>query len=165
MKTDYTLLLGSNLEDKERFLTSAGFMIADTLGKVVATSGIFRSSPWGFESDEFFLNQALVLRTSFQPLEVLAAVHRIENALGRVRADAKGYQSRTIDIDIIHWSGGIVEEQSLKVPHPMLEFRRFVLLPVSQVIPDELHPRLSVTYRQLIETCTDASTVEPHKTR
>ncbi len=162
MHTEYTLLTGSNLGQSEQLLNEARKLITLRVGPVLSSSDIFRSVSWGFEADGFFLNQALKIRSDLLPLEVLSQIHTIEMALGRVRTDSGSYESRTIDIDIIHWSEGAVDHDVLKVPHPMLPYRRFALLPVGQIIPDEIHPVLNLSYLALNELCMDRSIVEPH---
>jgi len=162
MHTEYTLLTGSNLGQREQLLDDARKLISLRLGPVLAYSYIYRSAPWGFEAEGFFLNQALKVSTHLLPLEVLAEIQDVEMALGRVRAGSGFYESRTIDIDIIHWSQGSVDCDVLKVPHPMLPYRRFALVPVVQIIPDDIHPVLNLSYRALNERCTDLSVVEPY---
>lgn len=162
MQTEYTLLTGSNLGQKVQLLDEARKLISQRLGLVVASSDIYRSASWGFEAEGFFLNQALKVSTHLLPLEVLAQIHEIETALGRVRTGSGSYESRTIDIDIIHWSRGSVDCDVLKVPHLMVPFRRFALIPVVQIIRDEIHPVLKLSYRELNEICTDQSVVEPY---
>lgn len=128
------LLTGGNIGDVEGNMVSARRMIAQRVGQETAASKIHRSKAWGFDSEDEFLNQVLVIETEMEPLEVLKTIHKIENELGRVRDQNKeGYQSRTMDIDILYFGERIIDSEQLKVPHPLINQREFVLIPLREL--------------------------------
>ncbi len=93
------------------------------------------------------------------PQQLLSAIHTLENELGRVRRASPGYSSRTIDIDILHWSGGELTSDNLVIPHPLIHQRRFALTPLKEVGGDLVHPVLNEPYSALLEKCADLSSV------
>lgn len=141
------LLTGTNLGDKSENLNKAAESIKANIGPIIAGSEIYRSEPWGFESNEDFLNQAIVVETSLSPQEVLSAVLSIESELGRVRSAAspeektvRKYESRVIDIDILFYDDIIINTENLVIPHPLICEREFVLTPLKEIIGDFIHP-------------------------
>ena len=155
LKTTY-LALGSNLENRAYFLQKAIFMLHERAGSIQKISPVYEAPAWGFESDPF-LNCCLSLETSLSPQDLLEVVLRIESELGRERRDISGYQSRTIDIDILYYNNLIMDSEALKVPHPQLEQRRFVLKPLADIAPQWYHPVLKKDTRNLLQECKDHS--------
>ena len=155
LKTTY-LALGSNLENRAYFLQKAIFMLHERAGSIQKISPVYESPAWGFESDPF-LNCCLSLETSLSPQDLLEVVLRIESELGRERRNVSGYQSRTIDIDILYYNNLIMDSEALKVPHPQLEQRRFVLKPLADIAPQLYHPVLKKDTRNLLQECKDHS--------
>ena len=138
----YLVALGSNLGDRARLLDGAAAEIAARLGEVVARSPAYETEPMG-AADQPFLNAALVLRSPEAPEAVLAALLAIEAQLGRVRRERWG--NRTIDLDLLLWrpdgqEGGTWESATLRLPHPEMLKRDFVLVPACDVAADWLHP-------------------------
>lgn len=150
----YYLSLGTNLGDKERNLRSAIDRIGKEVGTVVAQSSFLATAPWGFESDNEFLNAAVAVNSPLLPLQLLAVTQRIEHELGRTEktvqtANGKpAYQDRIIDIDILLccetpmppsdfgcWSHSIrLNTPELTIPHPHIDERDFVLIPLKEII-------------------------------
>lgn len=157
--TEYVLLLGSNMGNRALMLDLARNAISERIGDIRAVSAVYASAAWGFESDDDFLNQALRVKSSKGPTDLLAVIHSIEEALGRIRPEGQGYTSRTIDIDILHWEGGAVEEPGLRIPHPRLPERRFALVPMCQVAGQSVHPLLGQPYADMLDSCQDDSQV------
>ncbi len=155
LKTTY-LALGSNLENRAYFLQKAVFLLHERAGSIQKISPVYEAPAWGFESDPF-LNCCLSLETSLSPQELLEVVLRIESELGRERRNVSGYQSRTIDIDILYYDNLITDSETLKVPHPQLEQRRFVLKPLADIAPQCYHPVLKKDTRNLLQECKDHS--------
>ena len=148
--------IGSNLGEKKMNLQKAIFLISDTLGTVAKISPIYQSPSWGFESDDF-LNACIELKTSFAPNDLLSGLMHIEKSLGRERTNTQTYQSRIIDIDIIYYGNTIIKEEHLTVPHPRMAERRFVLKPLSDIVPQFYHPVLKKDSRNLLQQCRDKS--------
>lgn len=129
------LSLGSNLGDRAGYLRRALEMLARLPGtRVVAASPILETPPWGKTDQPAFLNMAAELETSLTPEELLEETRKIENALGRQRAERWG--PRTLDIDLLVFEGEERDTPTLKLPHPYLTERRFVLEPLAEIAPD-----------------------------
>lgn len=157
MIKDVTLILGGNEGDRLELLRKAVDLIAE-FAEVVKFSSIYQSESWGGVAENDFLNQVLVVRTSATPLTFLAQMQSIEIALGRKRETHWG--DRTMDIDILYWEDEVIQLPELKIPHPLLDQRRFVLVPLVEVMPDFIHPILKKDQESLIANCEDKSRVE-----
>lgn len=149
------LLLGSNQGSKEEIINLALQAIKMRVGRVTAQSSFYVSEAWGFQSDDLFINAVVELQTKKPAQEVLQLVLDIENDLGRTRKQKEGYQSRTIDIDILFFDNQIIREEKLIIPHPRLHQRRFTLEPLHQIAPDFIHPVLKKSVAELLDICTD----------
>ena len=164
METAY-VLFGSNLGDKEVLFAQACLLINNRCGRVVKVSSAYESEPWGFEAEEWFLNRVIVLETELPPEGLLDALLQIEKELGRVRnPEAKGYSSRTVDLDILYYGNRIVLTDRLTIPHPRLHQRRFALLPLCEVAPQLVHPAFNFTQTELLRRCHDFSEVRKIET-
>ncbi len=152
------VLIGGNEGDREQLILEACSRIESRIGKIVSKSMLYESEPWGFETDRFFLNRALLLETSLSASEVLTEALYIESVLGRVR-NKKGYASRTMDIDILFYENLCVDLPDLMIPHPKMQERRFVLLPLAEIVPDWMHPALGKTIKTLLDECRDTGNV------
>lgn len=146
-----TLLLGSNEGERERILAVARGMLKDSVGNILLQSAVYESDPYGYRSDNRYLNQALVMEVDMSPLELLDGVQGIENHLGRVRSQKERYTDRTIDIDILYCGDKVVESDRLTVPHPRIAERRFVLEPMMEIAPLQIDPKTGLTIRQMWE--------------
>ena len=124
-------------------------------------SSVYETEPWGFQSNEEFLNQVVKVKTDLNPSGLLGRILMIESLLGRVRGERR-YESRLIDIDILLYEDIIVDEESLKIPHPLMHQRRFVLIPLCELAPDMIHPVLGKSLTVLLEICEDKGVVRPH---
>lgn len=161
------LLLGSNQGDKVKILQLAIDRLCLLSIKKIVKSSLYESEPWGFEADEWFLNMAVRLETDLDPRDLLKILLKIETELGRVRDDKVGrtgdderqYSSRTIDIDILLFEDKVINEEDLIVPHPRMQHRRFVLLPLCEIAPKIIHPVLNKSMEKLLEECDDKSNV------
>ncbi len=151
--------LGSNLGDKFLNLQLAVNSIFENVGSVVKISPVYETAPWGFASEDF-LNAVLQVKTTFSAEEVLRILLDIETKLGRIRNEEKGYQARTIDLDILFYDSEIIDINKLQVPHPELHKRRFVLQPLADLAPTLFHPKLNTTILELLQNCKDAIAVE-----
>lgn len=157
------ILLGSNLGDKENTIDKAVEMIGERCGTIVEKSSLYETAPWGFVADNNFLNQVISIETVLDPHQLLMELMRIETVLGRIRHDVEGYESRPIDLDILYYENKIINEDDLIIPHPRLHLRRFVLEPLSEIVPNFVHPVFKKTSLELLYECTDSSEVILYK--
>ncbi|RED50416.1 2-amino-4-hydroxy-6-hydroxymethyldihydropteridine diphosphokinase [Seonamhaeicola aphaedonensis] len=158
--TTFHIALGSNKGDKFRNLQLAVDSIHTQIGNIKLISKVYKSPAFGFEGDEF-LNACLVLESYLKPQKVLKALLKIEKSLGRTRKIGKGYESRTIDLDIVLAGDEIINTKTLQVPHPEMQKRRFVLLPLNDIASKIKHPKLSKEVSVLLDECEDNSVLEP----
>lgn len=148
--------LGSNLGDKEQNLRDAVKKIEEQIGKVVSLSAFYATAPWGFTSENSFLNAAACVDTQLSPLEVLQKTQEIERELGRTKKSANGaYSDRLIDIDLLLYDDRILSTVSpsgaeLILPHPLMTERDFVMKPLAQIAPHLPHPLLGKTMKELL---------------
>ncbi len=127
--------LGTNLGDKRENIAEAIRKIEELVGKVVRQSALYGTKPWGFKSDNDFLNAAVCVETKLSPRELLAATQQIERSMGRREKSHNGeYHDRLIDIDILLYGNECIDEPDLKVPHPLMTERDFVMKPLSEII-------------------------------
>ncbi len=151
--------LGTNIGDREGNLKRALENISLSAGAVISFSGIYETGPWGFSSENLFLNMVLNLRTGLKPVDLLKQLLKIEILMGRVRG-AEKYSSRIIDIDILLYESDIINKPYLKVPHPLIQERKFVLVPLCDIAPEMIHPVFKKTFASLLKECKDESFVK-----
>lgn len=153
------LLLGSNLGNRELLLENAIEMIENEIGKVFEKSSVYETAAWGKTDQPNFLNLALGVESSLTPMELLNSVLAIEMKLGRVRDEKWG--ARVIDIDVILYGDEIINiGNTLKIPHVEMQNRKFVLQPLAEIAPNQLHPILKKTILQLLQNLNDSLLVE-----
>ena len=152
------LLLGSNLGDSQLLFQQVISLIDERLGELEIQSSLYKSPPWGFEHENNFINQVLIMNTEKDAEEVLQSCLQIEVDLGRKRT-AQGYGARTIDIDVLFINDEVMETENLVLPHPRLHLRKFTLLPLVELIPDFVHPTLQKSMQELLVVCEDNSEV------
>lgn len=129
------LSLGTNLGDKENNLLSAISEIERRIGPVRAQSAFLATKPWGFDSQNTFLNAAIRIETKFSPLELLDETQQIERDLGRKHKSVNGqYHDRIIDIDILLYDDLHISTPRLTIPHPHMHERDFVIIPLKEII-------------------------------
>ncbi len=156
-KTAY-LALGSNKGDKMQYLQSAIDAIFTEIGFVEKISKVYKTPAMGFEGDDFY-NACLKVETELKPLKLLKTLQAIEKALGRESKKSDKYESRVIDLDILFYDNDIIEQKNLTIPHPQLQYRKFVLQPLLDVTKDFEHPLLNKTILELLENCEDDSEI------
>jgi 2-amino-4-hydroxy-6-hydroxymethyldihydropteridine diphosphokinase len=154
--------LGTNLGDREENLKKAIENIILAAGEVISCSGIYVTEPWGFSSEDYFLNMVIRIATSLKPVDLLKHLLKIEMQMGRLRGTEK-YSSRIIDIDILLYENEIINKPYLKIPHPKIPERKFVLIPLCDLAPEMIHPVLNKTFEALLKDCRDESVVKKIK--
>jgi 2-amino-4-hydroxy-6-hydroxymethyldihydropteridine diphosphokinase len=148
MVTTTYLSLGSNVGARESQLREAQHRLGK-IGSVTAVSSVYETEPVEFAEQPWFLNCVVALETDRSPQELMDAILRIEEEMGRKRVQKKG--PRSIDIDILLFGHTIVKSEQLTIPHPAMQHRRFVLEPLAEIAPQTLHPVLNKTIRDLLK--------------
>jgi 2-amino-4-hydroxy-6-hydroxymethyldihydropteridine diphosphokinase len=143
--------IGSNLGDRKAHYYEALERVAKLpKTRIVKGSSLYESEPLG-SAKTWYVNGAIEIETEFTPEQLLRRLKAIEQAMGRKKkARTKKWTSRTIDLDILFFDNRVVDTRSLKIPHPELHNRRFVLLPLSELAPNLTHPRFGVTISRLL---------------
>jgi 2-amino-4-hydroxy-6-hydroxymethyldihydropteridine diphosphokinase len=157
MNSDIFLLLGTNLGNRMLNLDLAKQRIS-AIGDILAASSVFRTEAWGKTDQPAFYNQVIKISSFFNPDVLLQKILMIEIEMGRIREEKWG--PRVIDIDILFYGDSIVNTTALTLPHPGIPFRRFTLLPLSEIAPLFEHPVLNKNISTLLEECTDTLEVE-----
>lgn len=129
------LAIGSNLGNRRTNLEKAIALIGERIGKVCRVSSFLETKPWGFVSENHFVNACVKVETPLLPRQLLVATQQIERDMGRTQKSQSGeYHDRTIDIDILLYGDISVDEPGLKIPHPLMEERDFVMIPLKEIL-------------------------------
>ena len=146
------LSLGTNLGNKRENLTRAIELLSLALGRCIAVSQFIETAPWGFDSENSFLNCVAAFETALAPMQLLDMTESIERGLGRTQKSINGhYRDRIIDIDILLYGDNIIVSDRLTIPHPLMHKRDFVLEPLAEIAPETQHPVLHKSIKQLME--------------
>ncbi|WP_264536299.1 2-amino-4-hydroxy-6-hydroxymethyldihydropteridine diphosphokinase [Flavobacterium sp. N1736] len=158
MKSQHQVVLsiGSNQGNRLANIESCIALIHQEVGTVIEVSKLYETPAWGFESDAFY-NCALLLHSNLSAQKILNQVLKVEKQLGRIRSNQQGYQSRIIDIDLIVFDNEIIESEKLTIPHPLMQNRKFVLLPMQDLKLNWKHPVFHKTVSELIAITPDES--------
>jgi len=152
------LIIGSNLGDRAGHIAKAVDAIREKAGVPFIFSSLYETEPWGFSHETPFINRALGIHTEASPHQLMQILLSIEQATGRIRSE-KGYQARTLDIDILFYGLDIIGMADLVIPHPRLCERRFALVPLDEIAPGLIHPLMHATISELLQECIDPSWV------
>ncbi len=158
MKHQAYILLGSNQGNREGFLEQAAGLVAAQAGSITKRSSIYETAAWGKEDQPPFLNQVLLIETLLNPDNLMQTLLNIESQLGRVRIEKMG--QRTIDLDILLYDDQIYTSSIVTIPHPALQDRKFVLMPLAEIASALIHPVFQQSVRSLLEQCTDPLPVQ-----
>jgi len=135
MKHVAYLGLGTNLGNRRENISQAIEKIGELIGTVVCQSALYETKPWGFSSDNDFLNACIKVETDLSPRQLLSSTQQIERMLGRKKKSSGGvYSDRLIDIDILLYDDLVIDEPDLKIPHPLMYDRDFVMIPLKEIL-------------------------------
>lgn len=160
------LMIGGNFTETAKVFEESKNLINNNIGKIIIQSSLYRTAPWYPNTQSHsmvashapFLNRALITVTTLKPMEVMSALKKIENQLGRLPSEPNG--PRLIDIDLLFYEHLIMESEALTIPHPRLHLRRFNLVPLNEIMPWFRHPVYKNTINQLLAECGDDLGVE-----
>jgi 2-amino-4-hydroxy-6-hydroxymethyldihydropteridine diphosphokinase len=149
------LSLGSNIGNRLKYLNDALELIEEKIGKIQNISSIYETEPWGKTDQPNFLNMTACIHSMLLPEVVLKSILEIEQLLGRIRIEK--WRERIIDIDILFYNDEIINLPELIVPHPNMQDRQFVLVPLNEIAPSFYHPVLQCTINELLLKCSDTT--------
>lgn len=152
------LILGGNKGDILLNFNRALLSIEKSVGIIIKKSKIYRTAAWGNTHQPDFLNQAICIQTKLSPLPLLKELIKMEESLGRIRDELK-WAERTIDIDILFYNDEVIDTPDLKIPHPYIQERKFVLVPLNEIASDFIHPVYNLTINSLLNKCSDTLNV------
>lgn len=147
------ILLGSNMGRREDFLNKAKRLIETEAGSVSQQSSVYETAAWGNTHQKAFLNQVIIISTGLSPDALMHTLLMIEQQLGRIRTQKFG--PRTIDLDILFYDTLVVKTKQVTIPHPAIQDRRFVLVPLTELSPRKIHPVYKQTVASLLKNCAD----------
>lgn len=146
------LSIGSNKGNRYRLINEAMEMIEKKIGKILVQSSFYESKSWGFKSNNFY-NICLTVNSIKSPKSILSSIIEIEMKMGREKSPAlksTEYSDRTIDIDILFYDDLVFNSDKLNIPHPKIELRNFVLIPLKEIEPNYIHPVLKKSIENLV---------------
>ncbi len=161
MRNKVVIGLGGNVGNVEQTLLKAIQEIENQIGEATAQSRIYETEAWGVTNQPLFLNQVIIVKTAYNAHKVLKICMLIEQQLGRIRIKNKKWHKRVMDIDILFFNDEIINTLSLKVPHPYLHERNFVLVPLLDLMPNYVHPVLQQSILTLQKMSKDKLKVSP----
>jgi 2-amino-4-hydroxy-6-hydroxymethyldihydropteridine diphosphokinase len=149
------LSLGGNLGNTQEIFEACYPMIENKVGAILQQSSLYRTAAWGLQAD--FTNQVILVETILSPRVILTEIQAIEKALGRERKITWG--PRTLDLDILFIDQQIIQTTVLQVPHPHIQDRKFVLIPMEEIAGNFKHPVFNKSMIELLEETTDETAV------
>jgi 2-amino-4-hydroxy-6-hydroxymethyldihydropteridine diphosphokinase len=151
--------LGSNLGDRYKNLVDAIEQINKSIGEIMASSPVYETDPWGFNSCNYFLNQVISLETFLEPGQILGGIRAIEKRMGRKKTAGK-FEDRNIDIDVLFYDDLVLSSEELKIPHPHLHERSFVLQPMFDLDKKKIHQVFHKSIAELLAECADQTKIK-----
>ncbi len=152
------ILLGSNVGNSKSNLLIAQKYIEKQIGPVIRQSTLYATAAWGNTNQADFLNQVIIVASKLTAENAIVKILNIEHKMGRIRSVKNA--PRLIDIDILFFNKQIIQKENLTIPHPAIQLRRFVLVPLNELSPNFIHPVLYKTIHQLLFKCPDKLTVK-----
>jgi 2-amino-4-hydroxy-6-hydroxymethyldihydropteridine diphosphokinase len=153
------LCIGGNLGEREANLEETRMFLEYNFGDIMASSSVYESEAWGMENAPAFLNQVVMIESELSNDDLLMEIEELEEFYGRERSNT-GYLSREMDIDVLYIGDEIIDTEKLKVPHPKMHERKFVLVPLAELAPQFVHPGLKKNSEELMSICADLSVVK-----
>ena len=157
--SNVVLLIGGNIGDRLDLIRRARRRCALLIGRELGHSRIYETAAWGTEDQAPFLNQVLVLQSPYRTACILDAAKRIEGWLGR--RHRRHWGEREQDIDVLFHGQRVIDKADLRVPHPRMAERRFVLAPLAEILPDWRHPQNGLSVAEMLDACPDALPARP----
>lgn len=152
------ICIGSNVGNRIVFLKKAISEIKNLNGIVLRNlSSVYETEPWGYKEQGYFLNQVIEIETKKKPAALLKKLKETEKKLGR--SEGKKWQEREIDIDILFYGDYIIKKRGLEIPHPEIQNRKFVLIPLNEIAPAYIHPVLGNSMSEILRTLRDNNSV------
>lgn len=151
--------LGSNEGNKLQILRDAYLDLKKNVGFLIQSSSIYETAPWGFESENSFLNAVLKFETNHTPQEILNILHYLEDKAGRTRLTSGKYNDRTLDLDLLYYDDLLSDEPKMQIPHPKISDRLFVLMPLLEIDPKWIDVRHSKSIEMLLKETKDSSLI------
>lgn len=162
MKTNIFLGLGSNIDDRVTHINTATSLIKGCNEiKIVKSSLIYETEPWGIRNQNAFCNQVLMLESSLLPEDLLTFIKNVEIKTGRTQREK--WHEREIDVDILFYGSEIISKEKFSLPHKEIQNRKFVLVPMCEIAQEFMHPVLNKSMKQLLTETKDVSEVKLYK--
>lgn len=151
--------IGSNLGDKLNLIQQSIQQMTEAGIQCIRLASIYESEPWGFESENTFFNTVLECDFKGESIQLMEVLQTIEKNMGRIKSQQNGYESRTIDLDILYFKGQQVNETNLQIPHPLFFQRKFVLLPWKELVENHQFSTIEKTLNDYLLLLNDDSKV------
>lgn len=152
--------LGSNEGNSFQILSDAYLDLKKNVGYLIASSSIYETAPWGFESKNSFLNAVLKFETNHTPEEILNILQYLETKAGRKRNESENYTDRTLDLDLLYYDNELSDKEELVLPHPRISERLFVLWPMVEIDAEWIDARHQKSMKQLLDETVDISAIK-----
>jgi 2-amino-4-hydroxy-6-hydroxymethyldihydropteridine diphosphokinase len=152
------LSLGSNIGNSLQTLQLAATEIEKKMGKIILHSSYYQTAAWGNKKQSDFINQVIAIESAHNCHQLMVLALDIEKCFGRIRLQK--WEARILDIDIISFGQEIIDEPDLKVPHPLMHERKFVLIPMKEINPDFVHPLSKINIDELLKACVDDTEIK-----
>ena len=159
--------IGSNIGDRVGYVQQA-YRLLNDIDKIdiKKSSSLYETEPYGYKEQNWFINAVIQVETNLEPLKLLMECQRIEKQLGRIKhPDAPQWGPRTLDLDILFYDNMIISSDRLMIPHPGVDQRACVLVPLLEIAPDFVHPTLNTSISEIYETLCDPEEVCLYGTR